>query len=182
MKIIQRIFGDVLVLESKIFNDNRGYFFELHNKNKFEEINLSEDFIQDNLSYNAKSGTLRGLHFQLPPYDQGKLVSVISGAICDVVVDIRKESKSYGQFCKINLEAASGKSIWIPAGFAHGFMTIVDQTIVMYKVTKSYSPLHSRGISWDDSGIGIDWPNISPILSDQDKNWPNFSVALKELK
>ncbi len=134
-------------------------------------------FVQDNRSFSAEAGTVRGLHFQLPPKAQGKLVSCTAGALLDVAVDIRRGSATYGQYVAAELTAENGEQLWVPPGFAHGFCTLRPETIISYKVTEYYSPEHDRGLFWDDPAIGIDWP-VKPkeaVLSEKDKKLPLLS-------
>lgn len=173
----------VLILEPLILTDNRGFFMESYNKSVLEQIGINIDFIQDNQSLSKEAGVIRGLHYQLSPMAQTKLVRVCSGAIWDVIVDIRQNSPTFGQWIGVILSEENKRQVLIPKGFAHGFCTLVPNTNVLYKVDEYYAPEHDRGIVWDDPEIGIDWPISSPILSAKDSKLPllknaelNFSV------
>ena len=162
--------NDALLIESEIYSDERGYFFESYNKNKFSKIVGKEiSFVQDNYS-KSKKNVLRGLHYQVNPKAQGKLIKVISGEIYDVIVDIRRSSSTFLQWEGIKLSSIEKKQIWIPSGFAHGFITLSDFAEVSYKVTEYYDPRSEAIIRYDDPKISIDWPKSSGyILSDKDK-------------
>jgi dTDP-4-dehydrorhamnose 3,5-epimerase len=147
-----------ICITPKIFGDDRGRFSETYNKRVFTDQGITCDFIQDNQSYSAIIGTLRGLHFQTPPHAQGKLIRVLRGRIYDVIVDIRTQSPSFGQWAGIELDAKTGTQLFVPAGFAHGFMTLEADTEVLYKVDAFYNPQAEGGLRWDDPALGIDWP------------------------
>lgn len=149
---------EVIKITPARFGDNRGYFSELYREDLFGARINDVHFVQDNQSLSWQLGTVRGLHFQHPPFEQGKLVRVVTGAIFDVAVDIRIDSPTFGQWAGAHLSADNGAQLWIPEGFAHGFMTLQPNTIINYKVTASYSALHEGGILWNDPDIGIDWP------------------------
>ncbi|MFZ3590407.1 dTDP-4-dehydrorhamnose 3,5-epimerase [Bacillus sp. DJP31] len=172
MNIIKTKVEDVVILEPKVFGDHRGYFMESYNKDVFEKLGLNLDFIQDNQSLSVPVGTLRGLHFQLNPKAQTKLVRCITGAIYDVAVDIRKGSPTYGAWIGVILSEHNKRQLLVPQGFAHGFCTLVPDTTVAYKVDEYYSPEHDAGIIWNDPTLGIDWPTANPILSDKDAKLP----------
>lgn len=158
----------VISIYPKIFGDERGYFLETFNEIKYQEfIGGNLKFVQDNVSKSSK-GVLRGLHFQSPPYDQGKLVFVMHGKVIDVAVDIRKSSPTYGKYVKVLLDSKIKNQLWIPPGFAHGFCALEDETIFCYKCTNFYSPQHEQSILWNDSEINIDWENKNPIVSEKD--------------
>lgn len=170
MNVIATDIDDVLIFEPKVFGDDRGFFFESFNQKSFEDaVGYSVDFVQDNHS-KSKRGVLRGLHYQLEPFDQGKLVRCIVGEVFDVAVDIRKNSKTFGKWVGVHLSAENKKQLWIPSGFAHGFVTLSDTAEFVYKTTNYYSPEHDRGIMWNDIDIGIQWPIVDGLtLSDKDK-------------
>ena len=170
MKAISSTIPSVVLLEPKVFCDSRGYLFESFNQKTFEEaIGLSPRFVQENHSKSIK-GVLRGLHFQLPPKAQGKLVRVIHGEIFDAVVDIRKDSPTFGQWLGEMLSADNKKLLWIPPGFAHGFLTLSETAEILYKATDFYAPECERCIAWNDPDIGIEWPLQSqPITSERDQ-------------
>lgn len=159
------------------FGDARGYFSEVYNKAVWSENGIAVDFVQDNQSLSAMPGTLRGLHYQLAPFPQAKLVRVVRGAVFDIAVDIRSGSSTFAQWVGLELTADKGNQLFIPAGFAHGFLTLEPQTEVFYKVSDYYSREHDRSIRFDDPDIGIDWPDIAgqPILSDKDRAAPLLS-------
>jgi dTDP-4-dehydrorhamnose 3,5-epimerase len=158
MKVTALSIPDVLLIEPQVFSDDRGFFFESFNQNKFEEaVGQKIHFVQDNHSKSVM-GTLRGLHYQLPPKAQGKLVRVIQGEVFDVVVDIRKSSPTFGQWVGEILSADNKKQLWIPEGFAHGFMTLSDTAEFAYKTTNYYAPDLEQCIAWDDPTLGIHWP------------------------
>ena len=167
MEIIKPPIDGLLVINPKIFVDDRGYFFESWNEESFVKNGLDLDFVQDNQSLSSK-GVLRGLHFQNPPFAQGKLVRVIKGAVLDVVVDIRKESTTYGQHFSIELNEENKTIFWIPPGFAHGFFTLEDDTIVNYKCTGVYNSASEEALLWSDKDLNIDWGAIKTLVSDKD--------------
>jgi dTDP-4-dehydrorhamnose 3,5-epimerase len=169
---------DVVLFEPKVFGDDRGFFFESYNQKNFEEATgLSPDFVQDNHSRSTK-GVLRGLHYQLPPMAQGKLVRVVQGEVFDVAVDIRKSSPTFGKWVGEILSADNKKQLWIPEGFAHGFLTLSDTAEFLYKTTAFYAPDYERSIRWDDSAINIKWPyDGKPILADKDAAAPWLADA-----
>ena len=167
MEIIKTPIEGLLVINPKIFGDDRGYFFESWSEESFAKNDLDLDFVQDNQSLSSK-GVLRGLHFQNPPFAQGKLVRVIKGAVLDVVVDIRKESATYGQHFSIELNEENKTIFWIPPGFAHGFITLEDDTIFTYKCTGVYNSASEEALLWSDKDLNIDWGAIKPLVSDKD--------------
>jgi len=158
------------------FGDSRGYFSEVFKREWFRENVADVEFVQDNESLSAQAGTVRGLHFQTEPFAQGKLVRCIRGRLLDVAVDIRTGSPTFGQWAAVELSPENGEQLWVPAGFAHGFMTLVDDTAISYKVTAPYSAANDRGVKWDDPAIGISWPKLDGcILSDKDAKQPLLS-------
>ncbi|MEW6512975.1 MAG: dTDP-4-dehydrorhamnose 3,5-epimerase [Pseudomonadota bacterium] len=169
---------DVLIIEPKVFGDARGFFFESYNRQAFKEATgLDVDFVQDNHSKSAK-GVLRGLHYQLPPKAQGKLVRVVQGEVFDVAVDIRKSSPTFGKWVGDILSAENKKQLWIPPGFAHGFLTLSDTAEFLYKTTDYYSPEHERGLLWSDPALGIPWPiEGAPQLAAKDAAAPTLTQA-----
>ena len=169
MKLIKEVLNGVLVIKLTKFKDRRGYFTEVYNQEKFDKlVKKKVKLVQDNISL-SRSGTIRGLHYQTKPFEQGKLVTVLKGKIFDVAVDIRKNSKSYGKYFSIILSEKNNKQLWIPAGFAHGFMALVDKTIVKYNTSKRYSPKHERSLLWNDQKINIKWPDLkTKIISKKD--------------
>lgn len=157
------------LFEPRIFHDDRGFFYESYNEEKYGEfIGTEIRFVQDNIS-TSKKGVLRGLHFQAPPFAQGKLVSVIKGKVLDVAVDIRKGSPTYGKHQVIELSAENKLQFWIPPGFAHGFLSLEEDTVFSYKCSNYYSPAHERTLLWSDADLGIEWGILEPIVSEKDK-------------
>lgn len=178
MNIIKTKLAGVFIIEPSVFGDHRGWFTESYNKEIFEKAGLNLEFVQDNHSFSAKKGTLRGLHYQLTPKAQTKLVRCTKGSIYDVAVDIRKDSATYGQWFGIELTAENKKQLLVPKGFAHAFMTLTDDVEVQYKVDELYSPENDRGIIWNDPDIGIDWPmDVTPVLSTKDEKAPLLKDA-----
>ena len=161
------------IIQPRVFEDERGYFFESYSKQLFAANNINVDFVQDNQSL-SQAGVLRGLHFQNPPYSQGKLVRVITGSVLDVAVDIRKDSPTYGKHFKIELTEKNKTMFWIPPGFAHGFLTLEDNTIFSYKCSNTYNKESEGSILWNDHDLNIDWNIKDPTLSDKDKISPSF--------
>lgn len=166
----------LVIITPKIFPDGRGFFLESYKYSDFAENGINEYFTQDNHSRSAK-GVLRGLHYQLEPYAQGKLVRCLEGEIFDVAVDIRKSSPTFGKWFSVKLSAENNKMLYIPKGFAHGFVVISDEAEVYYKCTAEYRPSSERGIIWNDSNLNIDWPVKEPVLSEKDSRYPKFREA-----
>ncbi len=173
MEFITTPIPDLLIIQPKIFEDDRGYFYESYSKIAFENYGIFADFVQDNQSLSGK-GVLRGLHFQNPPFAQGKLVRAIKGAILDVAVDLRKTSETYGKYFDIELNEKNKKMLWIPPGFAHGFLTLSNETIFSYKCSNVYNKDSEKSIIWNDPTIGINWGLTDPILSEKDKKSNTF--------
>ncbi len=173
MEVKQTPIPGLLIIQPDVFYDPRGYFFESYNQKKFRQFGLDESFIQDNLSLSAK-GILRGLHFQNPPFAQGKLLSIIKGEVLDVAVDIRKKSKFYGKYFSITLSEENKTMLWIPPGFAHGFLSLADNTIFSYKCTQIYDKQSEDSIRWNDKNLNIKWGIENPLVSEKDQNAPNF--------
>jgi dTDP-4-dehydrorhamnose 3,5-epimerase len=167
---------DVILLEAKAFPDSRGFFMESYKESEFSKNDINTKFVQDNFSHSTK-GTLRGLHYQKEPMAQAKLVSVITGEIFDVAVDIRKNSPTYGKWVGEILSENNHHLLYVPEGFAHGFCVLSDQADVTYKVNREYSPENDRGILWNDSDVNVNWPIDNPVLSDKDLNQPLLKDA-----
>lgn len=165
------------LLEPTVHRDERGFFFESHNELELKEQGIYYNFIQDNHALSTESGVLRGLHYQINPRAQTKLVRVISGAIYDVIVDLRKSSNTYRQWFGVILSEHNYRQLLVPTGFAHGYCTLVPNTQVLYKVDEYYSPEHDRGILWNDLSLNIDWPTSNPILSIKDQQHPLIKDA-----
>lgn len=178
MKKIETAIKGLYLIESDCFGDNRGWFMETFNEAKFQEMGIDAKFVQDNLSYSAQKGTLRGMHYQRAPYSQAKLVRCIRGAIVDVVVDIRKGSPTYGKWASFELSEENKKMLFIPKGMAHGFLTITDEVLFQYKCDELYNKESEGGIRYDDPTINIDWGSllngIEPVLSEKDKVAPTL--------
>jgi len=175
MKVEKADIPDVLIVEPKVHEDERGFFYESYNKEVFSKHGIPHEFVQDNHVRSSK-GVLRGLHYQIVPKAQAKLIRVIKGAIYDVAVDIRKNSPTFGRYVGISLDAKSRKMIYVPEGFAHGYCTLEDGTEALYKVTDVYSPADERGLIWNDAEIAIKWPklDVDYSISEKDKKWPTL--------
>lgn len=173
MKIHSTPFRDLVIIEPRQFSDQRGYFFESYNQDAFAEAGIHSKFVQDNQSGSLK-GVLRGLHFQVPPYAQGKLIRVIAGSVIDVAVDLRRQEPTFGKHFKLRMTAGDRQMLYIPPGFAHGFLTLEDNTVFAYKCTNTYHAASDRSLRWNDPELGIDWGTDSPLLSEKDKNAPLF--------
>jgi dTDP-4-dehydrorhamnose 3,5-epimerase len=180
-ELVETSIPGVLMVKPKRFEDVRGFFVETYNKAQLAELGILLEFVQDNLSYSKTRGTLRGLHFQTQPFAQDKLVSVIRGAVLDVAVDLRSDSPTFGKHVSARLDAAQGHQLFVPAGFAHGFLTLEPETLFSYKVTNFYAADHDRGIRWDDPLLGIEWGLASEAitLSDRDRRFPNFDPGMR---
>lgn len=175
MNIINTPLSGVMVIEPRVFHDERGYFFESYNDKEFKKyISSDVSFKQDNQSKSSK-GVLRGLHYQEAPFEQGKLVRCVSGEVFDVAVDIRTESPTYGEWFGVVLSGENNKQLWIPPGFAHGFLTLSEHAEFLYKTTEYYSPDHERCIKWDDVDLKIEWPSMEYIISEKDQRGSTFS-------
>jgi dTDP-4-dehydrorhamnose 3,5-epimerase len=170
VKIEPTALPDVKIVQTSIFADARGYFMEAYNKQAFVTAGIEEEFVQDNFSLSVEAGTVRGLHFQIAPFAQAKLIRVGRGRILDVAVDLRRSSQTFGRHVAVELSAESGLQLFIPVGFAHGFCTLEPNTEVSYKVTAHYSAAHDKGLAWDDPALEIDWPvdATGAILSEKD--------------
>ena len=179
MNIRQLAIPDVLEIIPDRLGDSRGFFSETYSQAKFEQAGVKLNWVQDNHSYSASAGVLRGLHYQAPPFAQDKLVRVVRGAILDVAVDIRDGSPTYGRWVSLRLSPADWNQILVPKGFAHGFLTLAPETEVIYKVSAPYSASHDKNIRFDDPDIGIDWPlgGAAPVLSERDLRAPAFATV-----
>jgi dTDP-4-dehydrorhamnose 3,5-epimerase len=184
MKATPLAIPDVILLEPKVFGDERGFFHESYNRRTFQEITgLNVDFVQDNHSRSARN-VLRGLHYQLPPKAQGKLVRAVAGEVFDVAVDIRQESPTFGRWIGAVLSADNKHQLWIPPGLAHGFLVLSEHAEFVYKTTEYYAPELERCILWNDPGLAIDWPldGVAPILSGKDGVGMSFAEATRSLR
>lgn len=176
MQIRQCDIPEVKLIQPVRHGDARGFFSEIYREDILQRHGIALDFVQENHSYSAAVGTIRGLHFQTPPFDQAKLVRVARGAILDVAVDIRRGSPTYGQHVAVRLSAEEGNQLLVPVGFAHGFCTLEPDTELVYKVTSYYAPNNDCGLAWDDPALDIAWPvSGSPLLSDKDRRHPRLS-------
>ncbi len=174
MDVVDLEIPDVKVLTPKKFGDHRGFFSEVYNKQTLSDAGIDINFVQDNHSLSAEKGVVRGLHFQTPPFALDKLLRVVRGSVFDVAVDLRRKSATYGQHVSLILTPEAWNQVLVPAGFAHGFMTLEPDTEVIYKVSDYYAPDHDKGILWNDPALGIDWPlpESEVILSDKDRVQP----------
>lgn len=173
---IRQKIPEIILIEPKVFHDERGFFFETYKESEFSEYGISSKFAQDNHSMSGK-GVLRGLHYQLEPAGQGKLIRVVSGSIFDVTVDVRKGSRSFGKWLSVELSSKDKNILWVPEGFAHGFLSLENNTEVLYKTTAEYSPELERGIIFNDPALGIEWPIRNPIVSKKDSMHPRLKDA-----
>lgn len=187
MKVIDTKLAGVKIIEPRVFKDDRGFFMESFNQQKFTELGLKYDFLQDNHSLSEDKHVIRGLHYQQSPMAQTKLVRVITGAIYDVAVDIRRGSPTFGEWVGVTLSADNHRMILVPQGFAHGFCTLSKNTHVQYKVDAYYSAEKDKGILWNDPNLAIAWPTLDPILSEKDTKQPllkdaeiNFQYGVRE--
>ncbi|NQT73783.1 MAG: dTDP-4-dehydrorhamnose 3,5-epimerase [Chloroflexi bacterium] len=173
---VKQEIGGVILVQPQVFEDGRGFFLETYKMSDFAEAGIERLFVQDNHSRSIK-GTLRGLHYQKPPFEQGKLVRALRGKVFDVVVDIRKDSSTFGQWLGVTLSDKNKSMLYIPEGFAHGFMVLSDTADLLYKTTNVYSPEHESGIIWNDPDLNIAWPIEEPIMTDRDTKWPTLKKA-----
>jgi dTDP-4-dehydrorhamnose 3,5-epimerase len=180
MQVQQSPLAGVKILTPKKFGDHRGFFSEVYNEAALREAGVSFHIVQDNHSLSATAGTIRGLHFQIPPRAQAKLIRVVRGRIFDVAVDLRRSSPTFGRHFAAELSAENWAQLYVPIGFAHGFCTLSGDAEVLYKVSDFYSPEHDRGLAWDDPDLEIAWPiaGLTPVLSEKDRAWPR----LRDLK
>jgi len=177
VEVTQTGLEGLCVIQPAVYEDHRGFFLESYSRAAFAKHSIDFPFVQDNHSLSVEAGVLRGLHYQLNPKAQTKLVRVISGAIYDVAVDVRADSPTFGKWYGVILSESNKQQLLIPRGFAHGFCTIVPNTQVLYKVDEFYSPEHDRGILWSDPALSIDWPTANPVLSDKDRKHPLLKDA-----
>jgi dTDP-4-dehydrorhamnose 3,5-epimerase len=179
MRVEETGIAAVKIVTPEKHGDARGFFSEVYNRAAWDKAGLNFTFVQDNHSFSAATGTLRGLHFQTPPFAQAKLVRVARGGVLDVAVDIRRSSPTFGRHVAVELSAQNWRQLLIPIGFAHAFITLEPDVEVLYKTTAPYSPAHDRGLAWDDPDIAVNWraPAGGPILSDKDRRWPRLKDA-----
>ncbi len=166
----------LIAVETTVYSDSRGFFLESYKRSEFASAGIDVDFVQDNHSRSTK-GVLRGFHYQAPPHDQGKLVSVLDGCIWDVAVDLRRSSPTFGRWAAMELSEARRNALWIPAGFAHGFLCLSGEADVFYKTTAEYNQKSERGILWNDPHLDIDWPVLPVAVSDRDASLPAWDAA-----
>ena len=166
----------IVVIEPVVYRDSRGFFMETYKASEFSGAGISYEFVQDNHSMSDR-GVLRGLHYQIEPAQQGKLIRVVSGSIFDVALDIRRGSPTFGRYLAFRLTAEEKKMVWIPPGFAHGFLSLEDGTELLYKATSEYNASLERGILWNDPDLKIDWPSNNPIVSEKDSEHPRLKDA-----
>ena len=168
------------IIQPEKLEDERGFFARAWCRNEFEANNLEAELVQCNISFSKKKGTLRGMHYQISPHQEVKLVRCTKGAIYDVIIDLRPESSSYLQWVGLELNAATRQMIYVPKGFAHGFQTLQDNTEVFYQVSELYNPGSERGVRWDDPAFGIQWPDIDErVISERDRRHPNFASTVE---
>lgn len=181
MDVVETAIPDVKILIPRKWGDQRGFFSETYNRQRMYEAGIRCDFVQDNHAYSAEKGVLRGLHYQIPPMGQDKLVRVCRGAILDVAVDIRRSSPTFRGHVTVALSAENWKQLFVPVGFAHGYLTLTADTEVIYKVSNFYAPDHERGLRWNDPALGIDWGlgGAAPVLSDRDREHPLLADAVE---
>jgi dTDP-4-dehydrorhamnose 3,5-epimerase len=175
MKLSETKLKGAYIIEIEPVTDERGFFARSFCANEFEKHGLNPRIVQCNISFNKKKGTLRGMHYQVAPYEEAKLVSCIRGAIYDVIIDLRQNSPTYCQWFFVELNAENYKILYVPKGFAHGFQTLEDNTVVFYQMSEFYHPECARGVRWDDKAFGIKWPISNPIMSERDKNFQTFA-------
>ena len=182
MQVIETAIPDVKILVPKQYKDHRGFFSEVYNRKALKDIGIAQEFVQDNHSLSVEKGVLRGLHYQLPPMAQDKLIRVVRGSILDVAVDVRRASPTFGQHVAVEISADNWRQIFVPVGFAHGFVTLEPNTEVLYKVSAPYCPEHERGVKWNDPALGINWgvEEGQAILSGRDQNHPPLT-GVKDL-
>jgi dTDP-4-dehydrorhamnose 3,5-epimerase len=167
----------IVVIDPQLYGDQRGFFLEIYRESDFREWGIADVFVQDNHSFSVK-GVIRGLHYQIPPRAQAKLIYVVQGSVWDVAVDVRRGSPTFAKFVSEELSDENRRMMYIPEGFAHGFCALSDSVHIIYKCTREFSPEHDSGIRWDDEEIGIDWPTDVPILSERDRNLPSLREAV----
>ena len=177
-KFVRLNIPDVILIKPKVFEDERGFFMETYKKSDFEKAKIRCEFVQDNHS-RSKYGVLRGLHFQKEPYAQAKIVRCVRGVIYDVAVDLRRNSPTFGKYVAVILSEFNKYMLYIPRGFAHGFLVLSDEAEVIYKVDNEYAPEYECGLIWNDPDVRIDWPIDNPILSEKDRKWPTLRELLE---
>lgn len=180
MKFIETKLKGAYIIELEHLEDNRGFFARTFCQKEFEKHDLNPHIVQCNISFNKKKGTLRGMHYQVKPYEEVKIVSCIRGAIYDVIIDLRKKSSTYCKWLATELTAENYRMVYIPEGFAHGFQTLKDNTVVFYQMSEFYHPECARGVRWDDPAFGIGWPLTKKNISEKDMNYPFIMGKVKK--
>jgi dTDP-4-dehydrorhamnose 3,5-epimerase len=165
----------VFLIDLEKHSDHRGFFARTYCEREFDSHGLKTRWVQCSISFNGAKGTLRGMHFQTPPFQEAKLIRCVRGAIHDVVIDLRRDSTTFKQHVAVSLSSENGKMLYVPEGFAHGFQTLQDDTEVLYQISQFYSPEHARGVRWDDAAFGIDWPPDNRTILDRDQSYPDFA-------
>ncbi len=178
MNFIKTTLKNAFIIEIEKSEDERGFFARAWDNKKFEEHGLNSKLTQCNISFNNKKGTLRGMHYQLPPYAEAKLIRCTQGRICDVIIDLRIKSETFAKSISVELSDTNHKMMYVPEGFAHGFQTLEDNTEIFYQVTREYAPGYEGGIRWDDKEFEIKWPLEHKIISDKDSKWPPFESGI----
>lgn len=177
MEFIETKLNGVYIIESSTPTDERGSFMRSFCRKEFLEHGLAGDFVQCNLSYNNRKNTLRGMHYQEAPFGEGKLIRCVRGGIYDVIVDIRRESSTFGEWLSVDMSSENKRAVYVPAGLAHGFLTLMDNSDVLYQMTEYYYPSAAKGYRWNDPFFKIDWPNLTPpIISEKDNSYPDFKL------
>ncbi len=174
MKFTETELAGAWFVDVEPHSDERGFFARTWCRREFEEHGIDSDFVQASVSYNRVAGTLRGMHFQRAPHDETKLVRCVSGAIYDVIVDLRQESETFGRWVGVELSAANRRALLVPKGFAHGFVTLADNSEILYQISEFYTPGHAGGLRYDDPALGIEWPVPIRVINDKDRSWPDF--------
>jgi len=182
MQVVKTLFDSVLVIEPKVWRDDRGFFFESYSKKAFEALGITTEFVQDNHSRSIGHTVVRGIHLQKAPYAQAKLVRCTRGRMWDVIVDLRVGSSTFGQWQAVELSEDNSLMLYIPAGFGHGFKTLSDDVEVLYKVDQPYHPASELTIRWDDPTIGVDWGVIDPVLSEKDANAKTLNEQMNQFQ
>lgn len=176
MKFTETKLRGAFIIDPEVIEDERGFFARTWCRRESEAFGLSPDWVQCNVSFNRAKGTLRGMHYQAPPMEEVKLVRCTRGAIYDVIIDLRSQSETLRQWVGVELTAENHRMMYVPKGFAHGFLTLQDQSEVFYQMSQFYSPEHARGVRWNDPAFGIEWPSGVSVVTDRDRAYPNFAV------
>ncbi len=180
MRFLDTGLAGAVIVEPDLLEDERGFFARVWSRDEFERRGLNAAVAQCNISHNRRSGTLRGMHYQVAPYEEAKLVRCTAGAIYDVIIDLRRDSQTFTRHFGIELTSENRRLLYVPEGFAHGFVTLQDDTEVFYQMSQFYAPDHARGVRWDDPAFGIQWPVPVEVMSERDRTYPDFSLRLLE--